>query len=171
MSKRERVSRRDRWRSESSAVQNGYRRTVYFNLNTYILHHALRKTDCLAKLFGVNAAIEKRKFVVECLELMLRMRKYETVLYTRYGYVLCCTLQYTVQGFFVSRFYPASGHREQKMAELLQANDSANGPFTITMHFFTDCQYCTNSSGCYLNFHDSVYILFYNYVQLRVSFE
>jgi len=79
-------------KSESSAVQNGYRRTLYFNLNMYILHHALRARDCLAKLFGVNAVTEKRKFVGGCLELMLRMRKYETVLYTRYGCVLCCTL-------------------------------------------------------------------------------
>jgi len=52
--------------------------------------HLVRQTKCLAKLFGVNAATGKRKFVVECLELMLRMRKQETVLYTRYGCFLCC---------------------------------------------------------------------------------
>lgn len=54
-------------KSESSAVQNCYRRTVYFNLNTYIYTmHLVRQTKCLAKLFGVKAATEKRKFVVKC---------------------------------------------------------------------------------------------------------
>jgi hypothetical protein len=40
------------------------------------------------------------------------------------------------------------------------------------VHSITDCKYCKNSSGCYLNANISaLYVLFYNCVQLARSFK
>jgi len=75
-------------------------------------------------------------------------------------FTVFCTVQFTVPAFLFFSFRGISDFRKQKMVKLLSMDHhrgSVIDRWAIhgTVHSVTDCKYCTNSYGCYLNVNDS----------------
>jgi len=67
----------------------------------------------------------------------------------------------------------STGHKWPLKKPYVHWDQKVTNPLTLLFYCSTDCQYCTNFSGCYLNVNDStpVFTCLNDYVRLTQSFK
>ena len=112
--------------------------------------------DLAVLIFGLFTYLHRKKkvYIYMCIYIYIYIYIYGQLTYVHtYAYIhagAVCSLHYGLFSGFSWNFRPL-----KKMAELLSMNHYValrTDRWTVhgTVHSVTDCQYCTNSSGCYL---------------------